>query len=127
MNKIFLDASAWIEYFLGTEKGKKISVLLEQHPVYTTGVVIAELCGKFVREKQPADGAVAAVRAIAMLLPVDYQVGYAAAHLLPAQRAKQPKFGLADALATASARIVDAQIITCDFDFSGLPNVTIIQ
>ena len=49
--KIVIDSYAWIEHFLGSEKGCKIDNILESaDEVYTPDTVLAEVARKYVRE-----------------------------------------------------------------------------
>ena len=49
--KIVIDTYAWIEFLVGSEKGKKVKELLENaEAVYTPSIVLAETARKFLRE-----------------------------------------------------------------------------
>ena len=56
MVKIVIDSYAWIEHISGTEKGRKIKELMDNsEPIYTPGIVLAEIARKFLREGQNTD------------------------------------------------------------------------
>ena len=49
--KIVIDAYAWVELLIGSEKGKKVKELIENaDEVYTPSTVLAETARKFLRE-----------------------------------------------------------------------------
>src|SRR5713226_4880076 len=48
-----LDSFAWVEYFRGTEPGRRVAEELEAAAVGTPLVVVAELRDKYVRERIP--------------------------------------------------------------------------
>ncbi len=129
MNKILLDTSAWVEYFNGTERGMRVREHLAKANTFPiiTGMIAAEVCSKFAREQKPVDAALMALRSTAMLVPFDFEVAHRTAHIYLQQRKKKPKFGIVDAHIVATAKINNAKIITCDFDFAGLSEVIIIK
>ncbi len=46
-----IDTYAWIEFFIGSEKGKIVKkYLLSENEIYTPSVVLAEIAGKYLRE-----------------------------------------------------------------------------
>ena len=51
MAKIVIDAYAWIELFIGSEKGRDVKELMENaDEIYTPGTVLAEIARKYIRE-----------------------------------------------------------------------------
>ena len=129
MNKIILDSSAWVEYLAGTAKGKKVSekVDVAETRVFIIGPTISEILVKYLREKQNAESAILAMRTIPLLVPVDFSISEQTAKIYFEQRKQHQKFSLIDALVASAGRAIGATLITCDFDFSGLPNVIIVQ
>lgn len=129
MNKFFIDSSAWIEYFAGTEKGRKVQALISKQGVmlFTSGVIVAEVSTKFLKSNQPADQAVAAMQALASLVSSDFTLGKNAASAYLHRRRTHPKFALADAHALAAARILQGKVITCDHDFLGILEAIVVK
>ena len=129
MNKFFIDSSAWIEYFTGTEKGRKVQAIISKQGVmlFTSGLIVAEVSTKFLRENQPTDQAVAAMQALASLVSFDFALGRSAASVYVHRRKTHSKFALSDAHAIAAARILQGKVITCDNDFLGLPEAIVIK
>ena len=128
MSKILIDSSAWIEYFAGTQKGAAVQKALRNEPtIYITGFIAAEVCAKFLRDQQPVEGAVQALRSLTQVMNFDLSLGEVAAKLYVSRRKNHNKFGLADAHVLAVARSVGAKVITCDLDFEGLPDSFVIK
>ena len=129
MNKFFIDSSAWIDYFSGSEKGKKVKEIMSKQGVmiYTSGMTVAEVATKFIRENQPADQAVAAMQALASLVSFDFALGKNTALAYVHRRKTHGKFGLVDAHVLAAARQLQGKVVTCDADFLGLPEAIVIK
>ena len=126
MNNVILDTSAWIEYLSGTNKGRKIKELIVDMNIISTGMIVAELIAKHIREEQPLEMVSQALQEV-NYVAIDYDVGYLTAQIYTNQRKINPKFGLIDAHIIAISRISGAKIITCDNDFNGIKNATIIN
>ena len=62
MSKYIVDSSAWIEYFAGTEKGRKIKDLIVGKELFTTGIIVAEVSTHFLKKGLEARQAVAAMK-----------------------------------------------------------------
>ena len=129
MTNIILDSSAWLEYFFGTEKGDKIRRHIAQADDFSpiTGVTVAEVCKRYLREGRSADMALTALKAMTTLVPLDYELGLETARIVVQHRKRSPKFSTADAHMVALARRRHAKIITCDTDFIGVPEAIIIK
>lgn len=129
MSKIVLDTSAWIEYYAGTDRGRQVHARItdQNAKVFTTGLIVAELAAKFLRESKSAGEVINSVGALASLVPSDFRLGEEAAEIYVQQRRIRGKFSLVDAHAVAAARLVGGKVITCDHDFSGLREVVVIR
>ncbi|HLC85251.1 MAG TPA: PIN domain-containing protein [Candidatus Nanoarchaeia archaeon] len=129
MNDIFIDSSAWIEYFMGSEKGRKVREHIHKEgiKIFTTGIVVAEVCTKFLKDGLSAAEAMVAIRSLARTINFDAQLGFQTAVAYVAERKKKPKLGLIDAHIIAVAAHLDSKVLTCDYDFSGISNVILIK
>lgn len=127
MTRIIVDTSAWIEYFEGTEKGARISEYVRESMLLITGMIATEICSKFMREQKPVEAVVMALRSLAALVPIDFEVAYQAAHIYNHQRKRKPKFGIVDAHIVAVAKINNAKVLTCDSDFLGLDEAIVVR
>ncbi len=129
MNKLVVDSSAWLEYFFGTEKGKKVRTHLAKMKTFIpiTGITVAEVCKRYLRQNQSPEFALNALRSLTILDPFDYELGEATAQIVIQQRKSHTKFSTADAHIVALARKHKAKILTCDYDFIGIPEAIIIK
>jgi len=127
MNRYIIDSSAWIEYFTGSAKGAKVRALLSKAQLFTTGVIAAEISIHFIRKGLSAGDAITAMKSQARIFEFDYTLGERTAETYVKRRKTHPKFGLADAHVLAAARLHKAKVITCDHDFSGLPETILIK
>jgi predicted nucleic acid-binding protein len=129
MSKLILDSSAWIEYFMGSDKGKKVRAHLAKANAFTiiTGVTVAEICKKFLQTSQPSETLITALRMMTKLVTIDYKAGEDTARIVIKQRQTRPKFSTADAHIVAIARQHNVRIITCDTDFLDIPEATVIK
>jgi predicted nucleic acid-binding protein len=128
MNKYVIDSSAWIEYFMGTDKGRKVQeYIIEDNLIYITGLIVAEVTLKFMKENISTEHVELSLTSIAQLIMFDFQLGIATAEIYLQQRKKNNKFGLSDAHIAAAAKHYDAKIITFDTDFTGITNAIILS
>ncbi len=121
-----LDSSVWIEYFKGSEKGKKIWAEISHKSLATSMIAIAELADMFERKKIPFEENLMFIHENAHILPVSLRVALASGKLKNNIRSKKSKFGLADAIHLATAHQENAIFITCDHDFKGMQNVMLL-
>jgi len=128
--KIVVDTYAWIELFLGSEKGKKVKNTLENvEEVYTPSIVLAETARKFLREGND-EHTIAEwldiIKAASNITQIDPTLALEAAKCNrelaeKAKRFKQNKPSLFDAIVLATARINQCKILTGDEHFKDLP------
>ena len=121
---IVIDTSAWIEYFDGSEIGRTIQekIKLEQNCIVPT-LVQFELIKWMRRERgETIADSILAFTQTCIVQPLDTQIAMAAAEL-----ASLHKLSTADAIIYASARLTNADLLTCDAHFDGLPGVQFIS
>ena len=120
-----LDSFAWIEYFRGTEKGRKVKKVLENFNCFTPTVVIAEISDKYSREGYSFwDKDLQFILENSVLLDLDLHIASDAGKMKQLVRKKyKNKFGLADAIILVSARKINAKVVTGDKHFKPLINV----
>jgi len=126
MVKFIVDSSAWIEYLGGTPKGSKLQKYFDGGELFTTGVCVAEVVAKVLREGLSAEIALDAIRSLSKIIPVDYALGSDGGKLYVSLRSSRPKIALADALSVSAARRLSAKVLTFDKDFSGLPEAIVL-
>jgi len=132
---LVVDSYAWIELFLGGEKGKRVKQILSNaEEVRTPDIVLAEISRKYLREKvdeKRVRSRLEAISSASIVNSVDIEVALEAggAYLELADKAKQQKRrmpSLFDAIILATAREYDSKVVTGDEHFEGLPETILI-
>jgi len=128
--KIVADAYAWIEIFLGSEKGSKAKEILESaDEVYTPDTALAEIARKYLREgtgEKTTTERLGIVTSASDLTHVDVRVALEAAkcYIQMSTNAKKQKLkapSLFDAIVLATSRVFEAKVLTGDEHFRNLP------
>jgi len=130
--KIVVDSYAWVELFIGSEKGGVVKEKLsEAEEIYTPDIVLAELARKYWRESVDAQTIaerISKIVEISRIVPIDKDVAIKAAELdLELKKEARKKGlqapGLFDAIVLAVAEVTGAKLITGDKHFEGRPRV----
>lgn len=128
--KIVVDAYAWIEIFLGSKKGKKAKESLEKaSEVYTPGTVLAEIARKYLREGASQETVADRLRIMSEasdITSTNVEVAVEAAKCYMklvdgAKRARLSAPSLFDAIVLATAKHLEAKVLTGDEHFKNLP------
>jgi predicted nucleic acid-binding protein len=128
--KIVVDAYAWIEVFLGSEKGRKVKEILERaDEVFTPDTVLAEIARKYLREgadERTTDARLETITTASNVTQIDAKVALEAARCYRqlaanARKCKLKSPSLFDAIVLAVGRVVKAKIVTGDEHFRNLP------
>lgn len=125
---IVLDTSAWVEYFVGSRKGREIEGFLksERDKIATPVIVLIELGCKAYKEKTDFKAQMDFVRQNSALLRLDEGLVTDTAKIYVELRGKNRKISLADAIILATARKHNATLVTCDSDFVEADGVRIV-
>ena len=130
MEKIVIDAYAWIEFFIGSEKGCNVKELLENaDEIYTPGTVLAEIARKYIREgvdEKTVDARLQVIASASNVAHLDVGIALEAArcYLELVTRAKRSKLAtpsLFDAIVLGTGRSLKSKIVTGDEHFKNLP------
>lgn len=123
-SKVVVDTYAWIEYFRGTEEGRRAREYIEgEHELICPAVVVAELSDKYRRndladvwhrERKPF------VEITCGVEPLDAELADKAGKLKTEMRRDHDDFGLADATILATADSHGAKLLTGDSHLTGL-------
>ena len=136
MVKIVIDTYAWIELFLGSEKGQKVKELIEDaEEVFTPGTVLAETARKFLREgadEKTINAWLEIITSASVITQIDSATAIEAAKCQlelssKAKIAKQNTPSLFDAIVQATAKINQCKIVTGDEHFKNLSETIWIE
>ncbi|HSV60240.1 MAG TPA: type II toxin-antitoxin system VapC family toxin [Variovorax sp.] len=119
---LVVDTSAWIEWLIGSELGKKLGKQFpDREQCVVPTIVQLELSRWLVREvgEERADQVIAYTQKC-NVIPLDTAIA-----LLAADLHREHKLATADAIVYATARQLGAHLLTCDAHFQGLPEVTL--
>jgi predicted nucleic acid-binding protein len=121
---ILVDSSGWIEYLAARSKAEFFAPYIEgSEPLVSSAIQIYEVY-KVVRRDLSEERAIEAVSALRMTTIEPLVESLA---LEAADAALEHGLAMADAIIFATASRHDAQIVTGDVDFDGLPRVTLIR
>lgn len=122
---ITLDTYAWVEYLLGSEKGRAVSAYLDSEDiVFTPTISLNELKVKFLREKVPEayqKKSIEKVRKRSLLMPLDDEIALKAAEF------RSGGLPLVDAIIYATALRNDTNLLTGDKHFEKYEKVTFLR
>ena len=118
-NRFVIDASVWIEYLQDTDKGKELAPKLENEDIecYTPVTVVAEIVSKVSRLKLSLSMALAAINNLSIIYEIDNDAAVLAGQLHAETKKTNKDFGMLDAFVAATARKLNAKILTTDSDF----------
>ncbi len=127
--KIVTDSYAWIEHFIGSEKGQKVDeILADANEVYTPDTVLAEIARKYLREGidlQTVDQRLNEVGEASNIISIDVKLALNAAKCyleldVNAKELKLNRPSLFDAIVLATGRLLKSKILTGDQHFKNL-------
>ncbi len=123
-----VDTYAWIEYFVGLERGEKVKKIIEneENKILTPECCLAEIKGWCIRENQDFDELYSIVRKISDIQCLLTQDWLEAASIRSEMRATRKGFGMMDALILAQQKRLGCKVISGDPHFKGLKDVVFV-
>jgi len=121
MTRFVIDAYAWIEYFEGSEKGKKFAEIIEDNSneLFTSSATLSEVVSKFLREKNDVKIALTAIDTLSTIAVINQELGVEAGFIHYEAKKKSKDFGMLDAFVAATSKKLNAKILTGDPHFKG--------
>lgn len=117
-----VDTSAWIEWLIDSELGRRLDgEIPDKSQCVVPTIVQFELAKWLVRElgEEQSDQVIAYTQQCEVI-PLDTTIA-----LLALEFHREYKLATADAIVYATARHQDAELLTCDGHFDGLPHVVL--
>jgi predicted nucleic acid-binding protein len=129
LSSYVIDAWAWVEYLIGSGHGRKLSDVLEDSnsEVYTCAITMAEVISKVAKEKRDIEGARSVVSSNSQIVNIDEELSCQAGFLHCEMRKSLKDFGLADAYVLATARALNAKVLTGDLHFKNMKEAIMIK
>jgi len=121
---ILVDSSGWIEYLAARPKADEFAAYIEgDEPLLTSAIQIYEIY-KVIRRDINEERAIESIAALrgTTIEPLAESLALEAADL-----SLEHGLAMADAIIFATAARFDAELVTADADFEGLPGVTLIR
>ena len=124
-----VDTYAWIEYFIGSKKGEKAAVIIDDsnEHLITVECCLAEIRGWTLRESQDFDEIYAIVKSNSEILRVFTRMWIRAAEIRHEVRKTVPGFGLIDSVILAVQEEKRCMVLTGDPHFEGMEAVVFLE
>lgn len=124
-DRIVVDSSGWVEYLGGGPKAAQLAVYLEsQAQLLLPSIVVYEVHKKILREQGSKLATEFVSQAFGFgdrLIPLSLDLA-----ILASQTSMDFRLAMADAIIYATAKLHEAQLVTCDSHFATLPRVTLL-
>lgn len=124
---MIIDASAWIEFFNGTERGKVVKEKVSVPSCYTPITSLSELSNWAEREKKDINQIMEIVNKLSTILPLEMDISILAGQINFFRKQANDKWGIMDSFVLATAKIYKQEILTKDHDFKDLPEAKILE
>jgi predicted nucleic acid-binding protein len=128
--KYIVDSYAWIEYFMGTESGRKVKGIIdsETDEKLTPSICLAETYAKILmmEDEEKAELRRAFIKSRSALVPLTEDLAVEAARTDVVMKRRVKGWGLADSIVLSTARNRKGTIITGDQHFKGLAEAYMI-
>ena len=125
-----MDSYAWLEYFMGTEAGRKVKQIIdtEAYEKLTPSICLAETYAKILKteDEQKAELRRAFIKSRSALIPLDENLAVEAAKTDVAMKKKVQGWGLADSIVLSTARDRHGKVVTGNPHFRGLAEAHMI-
>lgn len=124
-----IDTYAWVEYFLGSQKGEVLRKLfsLEKHRFFTVECCLAEIKAWALQNNKDFDMLFKILRSNSTILPLAEHNWIHAAEMRFEQRKERKDFGMIDAILLVKQKEYHCIIITGDKHFKGLKDILFLE
>jgi len=122
--RFIIDSYAWLEYFMGTESGRKVKQIIdsEADEKLTPSICLAEAYAKILKteDEEKAELRRAFIKSRSALIPLSEELAVEAAKTDVAMKRKVQGWGFADSIVLSTARNRNGKVVTGDPHFRGL-------
>ena len=128
--RYIIDSYAWIEYFMGTEAGRRVKSIVEGlEEKITPTICLAEVYAKTlkVEGEEMAEAQKVFIKERSALAPLTEEIAVEAARINVEMKRRIRGWGLADSIVYATARVKKGKIVTGDNHFKDLEDVIFIK
>jgi len=125
-----IDSFAWLEYFIGSPKGKVAQEIIDSRAdeKFTPTICVAEVYAKSLKNEGEtmAETRRNFMRDRSAVAPLNEGTAVEAAKIDVARKKEVGRWGLADSVVLATARELNAKVLTGDAHFEGLQDVVML-
>lgn len=122
--RYIIDSYAWLEYFMGTEAGRKVKAIIdsEANEKLTPSICLAEIYAKILRteDEKKAELHRVFIKSRSALVTLTEELAVEAAKIDVDMKKKVQGWGLADSIVLSTARNRNGKVATGDQYFRGL-------
>lgn len=124
-----IDTYAWVEYFIGSDKGRVVKRLVEgeNHIIFTPECCLAELKGWAMRENIDFETIYQIVRKLSGIQCITTNDWLDAASIRSDMRKNMKDFGMMDALIVAQQKRLGCNIVSGDLHFKNMDNTLFLS
>ena len=123
---ILLDSSAWVEFFIKSDKGAKVKDVLRRERCYTGIVTISEISNWAMKQNVPHEELIAIVTQATHVLPLNLSIARLAGGLNYKRKKVVKNWGMIDSMILATALTYSLKILTKDSHFGDLDNAEML-
>ncbi len=117
---LIIDSHAWMEYFKGTEPGRRLAKLIEERPAYTPTLVLSEVGFALLRQGMKHEQPLRFIKARSRVVPLTDEIALLTIDVHRERRAKQKNWPIMDSMILATARHLGGKVVTGDPHFDDL-------
>jgi predicted nucleic acid-binding protein len=122
-----VDSFAWIEYLTGSKAGETAAKYIESGRAITPTIVVAELSGKYASLGQDFTPKLRFIALKSRTVPLDEQIAVEAGAINVERKRKIARWGMADSIILATARMYKVRVLTGDEHFRDLEESIMIK
>lgn len=115
--KIVFDTYAWIEFFKGTEKGKKVNIYLENEEVLTPSIVLLELSYRADQEGWDFRMFFNFIKSNSQVIGLNEELILSFGDIYNKMKKKVKNISMVDIVILHTAALNDAKVLTGDEHF----------
>lgn len=121
-----IDSYAWIEYFEGSEKGKKAGQFIESGNSITPSICVAEITEKYKSKGMLYDKYLNFIIAKTSIASLDLKTAVVAGEINVNLKKAVKDWGTADSIILATSKLLGLKIVTGDRHFKNMENVVFL-
>ncbi len=115
---MLLDTYAWIEYFIGYEKGRIVKKIIRERECFTSAISLAEISYWLAKYNHNQEKFLSSVKKLSTMISLDNDLLEAAGRISYQKKKKIKDFGMIDAIILATSRAYSLPVVTGDKHFS---------